>query len=83
MADCPFYNTELREVRGSGALALMEREWCTHPKNSPCTQGCAAWHSSPAGDWRNLECNGEREMCPLTLEQYEDGAPRDEKLDEW
>ena len=28
LADCRFYFVELREVRGSGPLALMERDWC-------------------------------------------------------
>ena len=72
MADCPFYEVELREVRGSGDLALMEREWCTHPKHSPCVRGNSSWRASPAIGWRNLTCNGEGDMCPLTPEQYED-----------
>ena len=50
-ADCPFFGIELREVRGSGPLALMEREWCEHPRHSPCVRSSSAWHSSPATGW--------------------------------
>jgi hypothetical protein len=72
LRDCPFYDVELREVRGSGPLALMEREWCEHPKHSPCDRGRSAWHASPSSGWRNLTCDGLRAKCPLTPGQYED-----------
>lgn len=71
-ADCRFYTVELREVRGSGPLALMERDWCDHPKHSPCDRGSSVWHSSPASGFRNLTCCGQRGNCPLTPEQFED-----------
>jgi len=79
MADCPFYDAELREVRGSGPLALMEREWCAHPKHSPCPRSNSSWHSSPTDGWRNLSCGGERDMCPLTAEQFDDTDPSGEE----
>ena len=69
--DCAFYGVELREVGGSGPQALMEREWCEHPRHSPCDRGRSAWHASPSSGWRNLTCDGQRAKCPLTREQYE------------
>jgi hypothetical protein len=72
LGECPFYDVELREVRGSGPLALLGREWCDHPKHSPCDRGRSAWHASLSSGSRNLACAGQRAKCPLTPEQYED-----------
>ena len=72
VTDCLFYRLDRREGYGSGPLGRMEREWCEHPRYSPCARVTSAWHPSPPSGWRNLNCGGKLEKCPLTARQFED-----------
>lgn len=76
MAECPYYQVatktlESREIRADRqrSVQVIKMPWCGHPNHAPVDEHTA---TRTIGGGSRLKCEGSKDKCPLTEEQFLD-----------